>query len=403
MLKLQTKNAITKETLKKHKTRIENAKKSLIRNKYAEFLLLPTQNTKALADELTPIKKRFTDIVIIGMGGSILGSQMLFHTLGRNNRTTPRIHFIDNIDPDLIASFEKPLAKKKTLFLFISKSGDTLETVTLFSLIRKGAQKWFGKNWKSHLAVITENEKGTLFKQATGQNLQVYKMPKYVAGRFSVLSTAGLIPAFLMDLDINKLLLGAAKAQTSKNAENIAILLHHLYTKKKKSTIAIFSYVDQFEYLNKWTIQLIAESLGKSPTFGPLPIGLIGAKDQHSMLQLLLDGPKDKWTLFIEAAERQKDYIANHSANIANHSAKKIKFSEILAAQKKGTESALNKKRVPNATLTLEKIDTENLGELIMTFEIAVALTGELFKINAFNQPAVELGKQATKNILNSK
>jgi glucose-6-phosphate isomerase len=390
MLKLDTKNTINKKTFQTYKSRIEKAKESLLKKKYAEFLLLPTQNTTQLANQIAPLKKRFSDIVIIGMGGSVLGSQMLFHSLGKNNSKPPYIHFVDNIDPDLISSFEKPLTKKKTLFLFISKSGDTLETVTLFSLIQKGAQKWFGKKWQSHLKVITENEDGTLFKQATKNKLEIFKMPKYVAGRFSILSTAGLIPAILMDININKLLLGAARASGSKTADNLAILLYHMYTKKKKSTLALFPYIDRFEYFNKWAVQLIAESLGKTSKKGPLPIGLIGAKDQHSMLQLLLDGPKDKWVLFTETATRQKDYVAN-----------KIKFSQILEAQKKGTEHALKQKHVPSATLTLEKIDEENLGELIMTFEIAVALAGELFKVNAFNQPSVELGKKVTKKLLN--
>lgn len=382
MLKLTTKTPTIN-------TRLKRAKESLAKKKYAEFLTLPTQNTSQIIREATLLKKKFSDIVIIGMGGSILGSQMLFHTMQRNNSVTPRIHFIDNIDPNLIASFEEPLNKKKTLFIFVSKSGNTLETTTLFSLIQKGAKKWFGKNWQEHLTVITENEDGTLYMQAIKHNLKIYKMPKYVAGRFSVLTTAGLIPAALMNIDINKLLVGAARAESSRVADKLATLIYHMYTQKKKTTIALFPYIDCFEYFNKWTIQLIAESLGKNSKTGPLPIGLIGAKDQHSMLQLLLDGPKDKWVLFFELATRQKDYLANGT-----------KFSQIIQAQKKGTQAALNKKHVPNATIKIDKLDAENIGELIMTFEIAVALVGEMFKINTFNQPAVELGKKVTKSLL---
>lgn len=153
--------------------------------------------------------------------------------------------------------------------------------------------------------------------------------------------------------------------------------------------MTLFPYIDCFEFFNKWTTQLIAESLGKTSKVGPTPLSLIGAKDQHSLLQLLLDGPKDKWVLFFELEKYAKDYIAN-----------KFKFSQILKAQKKGTAGALTKKKVPNSTITIEKLDAENLGELIMTFEIAIALAGIMFKINPFNQPAVELGKRITKSIL---
>jgi len=388
MLKFDTKSAVTLKTFKSYESRLKKAKQSLIKKKFAEFLSLPIQNVNETIEEAKKIQKFFTDIVIIGMGGSILGTQMLFHTMQKTNQITPRIHFIDNIDPNLIASFEKPLNNKKTLFILVSKSGNTLETTLLFDLIQKGAKKWFGKNWQKHIAVITENKDGLLFKQALKNKLKIFEMPKYVAGRYSVLTTAGLLPAALMNIDIKKLILGAANSQIPKTAEYLAILIHRMYL-QKKTTIALFPYIDCFEFFNKWAIQLIAESLGKTSKIGPLPIGLIGAKDQHSMLQLLLDGPKDKWVLFFTLNKRQKDYIAN-----------KLKYSQILEAQKKGTESALNKRKVPNATLTLDTLNEENLGELIMSFELAVALAGEMFKINPFNQPAVELGKKVTNSLL---
>jgi len=361
MLKLSTTNISTK-TFAQYESKLKKAKQNLIKKKYAEFLTLPSKPTTKLLEEATAIKKSFTDIVIIGMGGSVLGAKMLFHTMQRSNTEKPKIHFIDNIDPNLIASFEKPLDKKKTMFIFVSKSGNTLETTILFNLIEKGARKWFGKKWRNNISVITENKEGLLYKQAKKNNLKIFEVPKYVAGRYSVLTATGLLPAILMDIDINHLLNGATNKGMQKTAENLAILIHKMYL-KKKSTIALFPYIDCFEFFNKWAIQLIAESLGKTSRVGPLPIGLIGAKDQHSMLQLLLDGPKDKWVLFFTLKNRQKDYIANG-----------LKYSEILSAQKKGTESALNKRKVPNATIAIETLNEESLGELIMTFELAVAL-----------------------------
>jgi glucose-6-phosphate isomerase len=389
MLKLKTKNATPAQTFKKYEPRLKKAKESLLKRKYADFLYLPNQDILPLIKLVTPLKNKFTDVVIVGMGGSILGAQMLFHTLQKPHTTSPRIHFVDNIDPNLIASFEEPLNRKKTLFLLVSKTGNTLETTTIFDLIHKGAKKWFGKNWRNHITIITENKDGILYKKALKDDLLVFPMPKYVGGRYSVLTTAGLVPAILMGIDVKSLLKGAESAQKSKTATTLAVLIHQMYTQKKKTTLALFPYIDCFEYFNKWTIQLIAESLGKNSRIGPLPVGMIGAKDQHSTLQLLLDGPKDKWVLFFELEKYTKDYIANGT-----------KYSEILKAQKKGTEGALTKKRVPNASLSLEKLNAENLGELIFTFEAAVALAGEMLGVNPFNQPAVELGKRITKKLL---
>lgn len=343
------------------------------------FQRLPHQDTKELTKAIKPLVNKFQDIVVVGMGGSILGAQMLYHTLKSRQTTKSNFHFIDTIDPDTITEYGKILDKKNSLFIFVSLSGDTLEVSAIFDIFIKKAK---------HLLVITGEEQGSLFKQAKKHKIQTLEMPNDVGGRYSVLTSAGLTIAALMGIKIEKILAGARKAQTENTYKTLAETICKLY-KKGKRTIAILPYINSFEYFNKWAVQLIAESLGKNSKIGPLPISLVGPRDQHSVLQLLLDGPKDKWVLFIDAKKQNSDFKSLGET-----------LSKILAAQKKGTEIALNKRKIPNITLTLEEIDEESIGRLIQTFEEAVYLCGKIFKINPFSQPAVELGKKITKELL---
>ena len=385
MLKIDTKNALKSKVIDSYKKRIEKASEYLLAKKYSEFLTLHNQDLSPILNLAKELKGKFKDVVIVGIGGSILGTQMLHSCLYKESTSIPAFHFIDNIDPLLISSLEKYLDKKTTLFIIVSKSGSTLETATAFSLISKKVSK----NQKTNIIIITENKTGLLYTYGEKNKIKTLEMPKFVSGRYSVLTSAGLLPAALMGIDIKKLLIGAKKGTETKNAETLAILIHNLYSTKKRNTMTLFPYIDSFEYFNKWVIQLIAESLGKSSTVGILPISLTGSKDQHSMLQLLIDGPKDKWVLFTELENREKDYTING-----------IKYSQILQAEKIGTEKSISEKHIQNATIKISHLDEENIGELIMTFEKAIALSGELLGVNAFNQPAVENSKSITKEIL---
>ena len=389
MLKLHSKSINATQLLKKHEKRIQKAHKSLEKRKLAEFTALPYQDIKPILAQTKPLVGKYSDIVIVGMGGSILGAQMLFHTLKdpkHNLFNKPKFHFIDTLDPRIIKSYEEILDKKKSLFIFVSKSGGTLETLALFKFIHSGAKKWFGPSWKKHLLVMTENPEGELYKTATKEDLMMIALPKHVGGRYSVLTTSGLVPAILMGLNPQKLLKGAQK----KNLVNkLSAIFYEMYKNKGKKNLVFFPYINGFEYFNKWSIQLIAESLGKNSKTGPLPISLLGPSDQHSVLQLLLDGPKDKWVAFFDLSKYPKDYRTGN-----------LTFTQILQAEKIGTSKAMDQKKVPNLSFTLEKLDEESIGQLIQTFEEAVALVGEMLGINPFNQPAVELGKKKTKAIL---
>jgi glucose-6-phosphate isomerase len=389
MLKLHSKNINFAQIAKKHEKKIAKAQTKLESRKFAEFMELPKQDLSPILDIAKPLVGKYSHIVVVGMGGSILGSQMLFRLLKEpkhNLFNEPKFLFIDTLDPRIVRSYEEILDKKKTLFIFVSKSGGTLETKALFDLIHGGAKKWFGPSWKKHFLIMTENPEGDLYKTAIKDELMMVPLPKHVGGRYSVLTAAGLIPAILMGIDPKKLLKGASK----KNLVNrLAAVFYEMYKQKGKKSLVFFPYIDGFEYFNKWAIQLIAESLGKNSKTGPLPVSLLGPSDQHSVLQLLLDGPKDKWVTFFDLTKYPKDYRVG-----------KLTFNQILQAEKIGTSKAMDAKKVPNLSFTLEKLDEESIGQLIQTFEEAVALVGEMLGINPFNQPAVELGKKKTKAIL---
>lgn len=399
MLKLYSTSLPLKSITKKYELKLKKAHKILNASKARAFLNLPKQDAKEITKQTTTLLKKFEDIVIVGMGGSILGSQMLFKTLKPRfynflndtiKKKATRIHFIDTLDPHLLLSYGDILNKKHTLFIFISKSGDTLETSSLFELINKGATEWFGKNFREHLLIMTENKEGHLYKEAIKNKLNIIPLPKNIGGRYSVLTEAGLIPATFMNIDIKSLLKGA---QNTSQVDTLASTIYHMYKAKDKKTLVFFPYVSGLEYFNKWAIQLIAESLGKNQKTGPLPVSLLGPSDQHSVLQLLLDGPKDKWVIFFELEKYNYDY------KITNNS-KPITFSQILKAEKIGTSKAMDQKKVPNITISLENLKEESVGQLIQTFLEAVAIAGIMLDINPFNQPAVELGKKQTTALI---
>jgi len=397
MLHLTLNSSIQKQALSKHKKLLLKAKEKLSKNPKSEFELLPFQYIANLKKELAPYFKKFSDIAIVGIGGSILGTEVIYHTLAKHNKNLPRFHFIDSVEPTFIAAFGEKLSdKKKTLFIFASKSGDTLEIISNYKLITAGAPKWFGKNWKNHVMVITENKNGLLYKEAIKNFFKLFEIPKDVGGRFSVLTNIGLIPAILMNIDTEKILKGAAKEAKSieksflnSASAKMASLMYEMYRKKNKDIFLFFAYADCLKYFNRWVIQLISESLGKNSKTGPFPATAVGPKDQHSMLQLILDGPKNKFVTFLEIENNEKDF------KIGN-----MKFSDILKAEKKGSEHAMTKKKIPNITIGLSDLDEESIGELFFVYEEAIALFGYMLGINPFNQPAVELGKKATMDIL---
>lgn len=316
----------------------------------------------------------FSLTVVVGLGGSSLGAKAIAEALDLGGK----LSFLDNIDPDFA---EKIISehKEKTRFLFISKSGETLEVLTLADIILK---KMTAANRNQCLA-ITDDPGSSLGKLAKKYGIPIIESPKKIPGRFSVLSEVGLVPAKLAGCNINGLLAGARKTDWRK-AFGLACRQYNEY-KRGKNIVVIFPYAERLNSFCDWYIQLLAESIGKTEKIGITPTKAMGVKDQHSQLQLFLDGPDDKFYIFIKP-RRSKAGPKN--------------LQRIFDAEYDGVKRAFKKRKKTFYEIKLTEINEQTLGELFFFFELEVAFLGLIFDVNFQNQPAVELNKMITKTLL---
>ena len=341
--------------------------------------------------------KKFNTVAIIGMGGSILGAAAIYDFL--KFKIKKKFYFFDNLDQDSIREIKQNENLNKVLFLIISKSGNTIETLSnAFSL---GV---FNKNSKN-IIVITERKNNLLFSLSKKLNLFFIEHKKHVGGRYSVLSETGVIPAYLMGLNIEKLRSNTQKFLKGKNKiilRNNVIKLASFMSSKKFNNLIFLNYIPQLKKFLYWCQQLIAESLGKNK-LGFLPVVSDVPKDHHSLLQLYLDGPKDKlFTIFSYEGKLKKKTKFNKFIKEENFLNKKS-LSEIKIAQKNALIKVFKKKDIPFREVKLKKIDETILGELFSYFIVETVLIGKLLKIDPFNQPAVEEVKILTKKFLSKK
>ena len=341
--------------------------------------------------------KKFKIVALIGMGGSILGAAAIYDFL--KSKIKKKLYFFDNLDQDSIREIKQNENLSKVLFLIISKSGNTIETLSnAFSL---GVIKKNSKN----IIVIAERKNNLLFSLTKKHNLFYIEHKKHVGGRYSVLSETGVVPAYLMGLNIEKLRSNLQKFLRGKNKiilRNNVIKLASFMRSKKFNNLIFLNYIPQLEKFLYWCQQLIAESLGKNK-FGFLPIVSNAPKDHHSLLQLYLDGPKDKlFNIFSfegKLTKKVKINMFRKEENFLN----KISLSEIKIAQKNALIKVLKKKNIPFREFKIKKIDETILGELFSYFIVETVLIGKLLEINPFNQPAVEEVKILTKKLLSKK
>ena len=341
--------------------------------------------------------KKFNTVAIIGMGGSILGAAAIYDFL--KFKIKKKFYFFDNLDQDSIREIKQNENLNKVLFLIISKSGNTIETLSnAFSL---GV---LNKNSKN-IIVIAERKNNLLFSLSKKLNLFYIEHKKHVGGRYSVLSETGVIPAYLMGLNIEKLRSNTQKFLKGKNKiilRNNVIKLASFMSSKKFNNLIFLNYIPQLEKFLYWCQQLIAESLGKNK-LGFLPVVSNVPKDHHSLLQLYLDGPKDKlFTIFSYEGKLKKKTKFNKFIKEENFLNKKS-LSEIKIAQKNALIKVLKKKDIPFREFKFKKIDETILGELFSYFIVETVLIGKLLKIDPFNQPAVEEVKILTKKFLSKK
>ncbi|HBB02275.1 MAG: glucose-6-phosphate isomerase, glucose-6-phosphate isomerase [Candidatus Peregrinibacteria bacterium GW2011_GWF2_38_29] len=384
-------------------------KSSNTSSKMYEFLHLPEdeKTTKEIQKYVKTLK--YKNIVMIGIGGSILGGKMLIESL--KNEKTPRVIALDNIDPDFFTEIISKTNLKESIFVIASKSGDTIETIANFIALKNILEKQ-KISWRKNAIIITENNDNFLNKIAKKEKIKCFHISKDVCGRFSVLGPMGLVPAALAKIDINKILKGAISAKNifektpnTHPASILAEMQFKAYTKQKKPITVIFPYSKKLSSFADWYIQLLSESIGKNKKIGPTPLKAIGVTDQHSQLQLFMDGPDNKFIIFIEI-ENFENKIKINGESLKNSTLsylQNVEMGQLLNAEKRAIEETFNKKGRPNITLKLNKLNEENIGSLIYIFELQVALLGEIFNVNAFDQPGVELGKKLTKKYLNAK
>ncbi|HET7187041.1 MAG TPA: glucose-6-phosphate isomerase [Gemmatimonadaceae bacterium] len=366
-----------------------------------------------------------SDVVVLGIGGSALGPIALrtalrapqWNLLDDAARDgNPRLHVLDNVDPANITALLARLDPRRSLFVVTSKSGGTAETMAQYLVVREHLARTLGDAMaKERIVFVTDPTKGALRAIAKAEGIAALEIPANVGGRFSVLTPVGILPAALMGIETGELLAGAADMRTrcasgtlAKNiAGTFAALQYLADTRHGRHVQVLMPYSDALRDMAAWFVQLWAESLGKHRAagdagVGPTPLAALGATDQHSQVQLFMEGPPDKTVTFIGVEQGASDVeIPRLHADIpelaylGGH-----RLGELLDIERRATAGALARRGRPNMTLLMEKVDAFAVGELLMLLELATAYAGQLYGVNAFDQPGVELGKQFTYAML---
>lgn len=364
---------------------------------------------------------RFDNVLVLGIGGSALGAQALseallkpyWNLLDKEQRDNlPKIYFLDNIDPDQISALLEILDLKKTLVNVITKSGSTAETMSQFMIIKDKMYEILGDDYRKNIVATTDKQVGILRQLANEEGYKTFVVPDDVGGRFSVFSAVGLVPLALVGIDIDEIIKGIKIMDlTLKNTDinkNIAAqnaLIHYLMDVKKGKYLSVMMpYSSRLKYVSDWYVQLWAESLGKEfdragnkINNGPTPIKALGATDQHSQIQLYNEGKNDKVITFIRVDEFDNELAIPNIFEYTglNYLGGKT-INQLINAEADSTAVALADYKRPNLTIRLPKINEYYLAQLFYMFEMETAIIGELYNIDAFNQPGVEQAKNYT-------
>lgn len=360
---------------------------------------------------LTPHVERFqddfTDVVIIGTGGSSLGGQTL-RVLSEARE--PRLHFLDNVDPATFEALFKTINPQQTGFVVVSKSGGTAETLAGFlSCLNFWRQSASDNAISDHFLVITEKKPSPLMRLAEQWSMPVVEHDPDLGGRFSVLSVVGMLPAMLVGIDplavrkgAQDVLEHALKERTlEENLPAMGAVAAVILGKRYPNSV-LMPYVDRLAYFAKWYRQLWAESLGKQGK-GTTPLDALGTVDQHSQLQLYLDGPLDKVITLI-GSEKNTDNQAPNMEGLPDDELlsllNRTSLSDLLRAEFEATRDTLIQNRKPVRVITYETLNAETLGALLMHFMLETLYAAELLNVNPFDQPAVEQGKVLAREYL---
>ena len=374
------------------------------------YYALPEQNIRPILDYCNTIPLDIESIAVIGIGGSSLGAKAVYEFLRPVEELTRKLYFFESTDPINIKNLLSKIDLEKTHFLVISKSGTTVETFAIYKYILSLQSN------PANYTFITDPG-SALERYANDINVNILHLPDNVGGRFSVLSVVALIPLALTGIDIKSLLLGANSVKHSffeqGYLEDILMKKALFYAKNhaKYHINCIFAYSESLKYFCEWYVQLWGESLGKKQRHsafhvGLTPIGLIGPKDQHSFLQLIMEGTRDKSVTFIQI-EDFKDEIKIPDSTLPHLESldilNSLSFSKLINMQCNSVMEALQEENIPLDSISIPKMDAENIGSLIFYYELLTSLVGELIDVNTYDQPGVEAAKIILKKKLATK
>lgn len=378
------------------------------------FIDLLSQDTGSIKETATFIRENSDDFLLLGIGGSALGPRAILDSLSpfHNLKKRPRVFICDNVDPATLRNILSVIDIKRTSVNVITKSGSTAETASSFMVIWDELRKAFGSRASERVVATTDPEKGNLRMIANELGFRTLAIPAGVGGRYSVLSPVGLLPAEVIGIDSVEMLRGARDIHERCSNPDIwnnpaylfGTLLYLMDRNEKRNINVMIPYADSLKAFSEWFCQLWAESLGKDGK-GITPYPSLGAVDQHSQLQLWIEGPQDKVIVFIRVLDYGADikipavfgsvdgigYLGNHL------------FSDLIKAEEESTELALVKNKRPNMTITIPLVDAYHIGQLFHFFNVATAFTGFMYDIDPFNQPGVEEGKNFTYGMMGKK
>jgi len=362
---------------------------------------LPYQDTVEIKDYAATISKKH--IVVLGIGGSSLGARAIYEFLLPSNNYDKELLFLETVDPLKINHCLKKVDISNTQFVVISKSGNTIETISIFKYLNSLVEI------NSTNCTIISGAQSALTKFANDNCIKTFDLAENVGGRFSVFSVVGLVPLAIVGVDIDNLLNGCKRVSDSffKQKDYYKPIIRKarfLVENKSRFNInVVFSYSSLLESFNKWYVQLWAESLGKVNINGTrqalTPIGLVGPDDQHSFLQMIMDGVRDKTVTFIKIDDFKDDTaipksVSNKFDDLAWGCAEGYSFNNLLNMQADATiQSVQEQNDIPCDVISIRTIDEYNIAKIMFSYQLLVSCVGAFLQINTYNQPGVEYGK----------
>lgn len=356
----------------------------------------------------------FTHMLVLGIGGSALGSRFLqkafYPEQDEPGHVGKSLWILDNLDSAKLARIKQNLLPDKTLIVVVSKSGNTIETVSQYLIFKTWLKEHLNDAWLDHILYITDAEKGFLRKEVERYSARDFEVPKNVGGRYSILTAVGLVPAVFLGIDWRSLVAGAQSVSSKlltgdiektlllSSAWNLALWGYEAMN-NGHSVLVWFCYVPQLASFGDWFSQLWSESLGKNGC-GSTPLSAVGVTDQHSLQQLFLGGPKDKIGIFLKSSSVPEDQYFPSEVPTAFNFLKNKSVNALSNAEYEGSKAAWAKAGVDFWELDVKKADEYEVGKLILTMELVTVFTGWMLGINPFDQPHVEYGKNYALEVL---